>query len=252
MPDDPAALEKSLRNVKILYNTYWIRFPRGGLTYDTAIRNTRTLIEAAKRAGVQKIVHVSITNPSAESPLPYFRRKAAVEKLITDSKLSYAIVRPAVIFGPEDILINNIAWMLRKFPVFGVIGAGDYKIRPIYVEDLAALIVDAAQKRENILIDAVGPETFTFNEMVRLIAGKIDARARIIHMPACAGYLSAKLIGLTVGDVVLTKDEIRGLLDNLLVTTGPATGQMPLSEYLEQNRGRVGVRYASELKRHYR
>lgn len=249
---NPLALEENLRGVNVLYNTYWIRFPRGEITYDLATKNTKRLVDAAVRAGVLRIVHISITNPSPGSPLPYFRGKALVEKSIKDSGLSYAIVRPAVIFGPEDILINNIAWMLRKFPAFGIIGSGEYRIRPIFVEDLAKLTIDAAHDERNTVIDAVGPETFTFNELTKLIAEKIGARPRIIHMPACAGYLCTRLIGLAVGDLVLTKDEIRGLTDNLLVTERPATGHTRLSDYLERNRHTIGTRYASELKRHYR
>ena len=249
--DDPIRLKEILKGATTFYNTYWVRFPRGETTYEKAVENTRVLIGAAKEAGVRRFVHISITNASQDSALPYFKGKGKLEEALIESGLSYAIIRPAVIFGKEDILINNIAWILRRFPVFAVMGSGAYRLRPIFVEDMARIAVDAGQKNENVIIDAVGPETFTFDELVRLIARKTGSRSGVIHVPPAMGYLLSKMIGLLVGDVVLTWDEVRGLTAGLLDTDGPPTGETRLSEWLEQNAQSVGKRYASELKRHY-
>jgi uncharacterized protein YbjT (DUF2867 family) len=250
--DDPSALTDSLRGASTLYNTYWVRFPRGQVTFDNAVQNTRALIRAAAEAGVRRIVHVSITNASEDSPLPYFRGKGLLEGAVVQSGLSYAIVRPTVIFGAEDILINNIAWFLRRFPVFAVLGSGDYRVQPVFVEDMAELAVGAAQQDENMVLDAVGPETYTFDELVRLIAGKIGGRARIVHLSPKLALALSRLIGYVVNDVVLTGDEVEGLMAGLLVSDGPPTGRTRLSDWLAENAGSVGARYASELKRHYR
>jgi NADH dehydrogenase len=250
--DHPSQLVESLRGAATLYNTYWVRFSRGHVTFEKAIENTRALIRAAEEAGVRRIVHVSITNASEESPLPYFRGKGLLEKAIIHSRLSYAIIRPTVIFGPEDILINNIAWLLRRFPLFAVFGSGDYRLQPVFVEDVAEMAVSAAHQEENIIIDAVGPEIYTFDELVRLIADKIQSRARIIHLSPGAAFFLSRLIGYMVNDVVLTRDEVKGLMSNLLVSQSPPTGQTRLSEWLSHNAHRVGLRYASELRRHYR
>ncbi|MDI6630951.1 MAG: NAD-dependent epimerase/dehydratase family protein [Bacillota bacterium] len=250
--DRPEELVKSLRGATTLYNTYWIRFPRGRLTYEKAVANTKTLIAAAREAGVRRFVHVSIVNAAPESPLPYFRGKGILEQELISSGLSYAIIRPTVIFGPEDILINNIAWLLRRFSVFAVPGDGRYRLQPVFVEDVAALAVDAGQREENVVIDAVGPEVFTFDELVKLIAEKIGSKARIVHAPPSLAYLFSKLIGYLVRDVVITRDEIKGLMMGLLVSGGPATGRVRLSDWLAENAGRVGAGYASELGRHYR
>ena len=177
------SLVENLRGADTLYNTYWIRFARGTVTHDVAVQNSRTLISAAVEAGVRRIVHISITNASEDSPLSYFRGKALVEKAIHESELSYAILRPTVLFSPEDVLINNIAWFLRRFPVFPIAGSGGYPIQPVFVDDLAQLAVDAGSGSENVVLDAVGPETFTFDEMVRLIARRVGTRARLIHVP---------------------------------------------------------------------
>jgi uncharacterized protein YbjT (DUF2867 family) len=248
---DPDKLAESLRGASALINTYWVRFPHGVSTFESAVQNTRTLIDAAKRAGIQRIVHVSIANPSLDSPLAYYKGKAELEEAVNGSGLSYTILRPTVIFGAEDILINNIAWFVRHFPVFGVPGDGRYGIRPIYVEDMAGLLADAVEAQTNAIIDAVGPETFTFEELVRLIAKEMGTSVRLVHLPAAAAYVSTRLIGLFMRDVILTWEEYEGLMANLLVTEGQPTGKTRLTDWLKANRDRVGKHYASELARHY-
>ena len=249
--DDPDRLSQALRGASTLINTYWVRFARGESTFETAVQNTRTLIAVARDAGVKRIVHVSIANPSVQSPLGYYKGKAQLEQAVIDSGLSYAILRPTVIFGVEDILINNIAWFLRRFPVFGIPGDGRYAIRPIYVEDMARLLADAVDQSGNTVLDAVGPETFAFEELVRLIAGKVGRPVRLLHMPTPLAYVSTLVTGWFVGDVVLTWEEYKGLMGNLLAPQGPPTGQTRLSEWLSENHERVGRRYASEVARHY-
>jgi NADH dehydrogenase len=249
--DRPEELRKSLHGTSTVINTYWVRFPRGEATFETAVRNTRTLIAAAKGAGVERFVHVSIANPSAESPLGYYRGKAELEQAVIDSGLSYTIVRPTVIFGDEDILINNIAWFVRRFPLFGIPGDGRYRIRPIYVEDIARLMADAVDAPGNTVIDAVGPETYTFEELLRLIVRSIGRSVRFVHVPASFAYLSTLVAGWFLGDVVLTWEEYRGLMGNLLAPEGPASGSTRLSEWLAAHKELVGMRYASEVARHY-
>jgi len=250
--DNPAALVESLRGAATLYNTYWIRFARGAMTFDQAVANTRILIDAAVKAGVQRFVHISITNPSEGSPLPYFRGKAVIERYIKESGLSYAILRPAVLFGKEGILINNIAWMLRRMPVFGIPGDGNYRLQPVFISDLAALAVALGEKRESTLIDAVGPEAFTLNELVQLIRANVGSRTRIIHLPPSLALIVTGLLGKLMGDVILTREEIVGLMDNLLVSHNPPTCKTLLSKWLKDNAAEVGKNYLSEVKRHYR
>jgi NADH dehydrogenase len=250
--DDPAELTTSLRGATTLYNTYWVRFSHGRVTFDQAVENTKALIKAAGEAGVRRIVHLSITNASEDSPLPYFRGKGLLENAVIHSGLSFAIIRPTVIFGAEDILINNIAWLLRRFPVFAVPGSGDYRVQPVFVEDVAEIAVNAAHRNEDAIVDAVGPDTYTFDELVRLIADKIRSKARIVHLsPALALFLS-RMAGYLVKDVMLTRDEVEGLMANLLVSDGPPAGQTRLGDWLDENADSVGAKYASELRRHYR
>ncbi len=242
-------LVKSLSGGSVLYNTYWIRFNHRKFKQADAIRNTMLLFDAAKEAGIHRVVHVSITNPSLDSPLEYFRGKAQLEQTLVDSGISYAILRPTVLFGKEDILINNIAWMLRKFPVFGVFGRGDYKLQPIHVDDLAKLAVEQGKLTENKIIDAIGPETFTYRDLVRAIGQSIEKPRPMISIPPLAGYLSGWIIGKIVGDVIVTRPEIAGLMSNLLFTNSPPAGKIKLTKWLKQNNKALGFIYANELKR---
>ena len=203
--DDPQQLARSLEEARVLYNTYWVRFNYGDFSFARAVENTQALFAAARRAGVSRVVHVSITNPSEESPLEYFRGKAVLERALRETGLSYAILRPAVLFGGEDILINNIAWVLRHLPVFGVFGSGDYRLQPIHVHDFADLAVAQGAERVDQTIDAIGPETFTYRELVSELARILGVRRPIISVPPPLGYAGGWLLGKCMGDVVITR-----------------------------------------------
>ncbi len=249
--NDERGLVNSLRGVDTFYNTYWIRFDKGSNTQPAAVENTRKLVKAATEAGVQRIVHISITNPSADSPLPYFWGKAANEKAVMESGMSYAILRPTVLFGAEDILINNIAWLLRRFPFFAQPGDGSYRLQPVFVDDLAALAVEAGYASENIVWDAVGPDIFTFREMVELIGKTIGHPRSLVSLHPKMALAAAQFISLFVGDVVLTPEEVDGLMANLLVSKEPPRCQTSLRDWLAANKETVGMKYASELARHF-
>lgn len=250
--ENPAALVRSLEGTETLYNTYWVRFPRGGDSFEKAIRNTRTLIRAAEEAGVRRFVHISVTNPSEDSPLPYYREKALLERAIAESKVSYAIVRPTVIFGVEDILINNMAWLIRHWSVFAVPGSGEYRLQPVFAEDVAEIATAAARREGRMVLDAAGSDTYTFNELVELIARALGRRVRLLHMSPSAVLFLLRPMGLAVRDVILTREEIAGLMANLLISQEPARGRVRIADWLKENAARMGTSYASELDRHFR
>ena len=247
--DNPGKLSESLEGVSVLYNTYWVRFNHAHFTHSEAVRNTRILFEAAKAAGVVRVVHVSVTNPSITSTLEYFRGKAELEAALRASGLSYAILRPTVLFGKEDILINNIAWVLRRFPVFGLFGDGAYRLQPIYVDDLARLAVEQGTLTGSVVIDAIGPETFTYRQLVETIARIIAKRRPIVSIPPALGYFFGKVIGKTVGDVIVTREEIEGLMQGLLYADSPPAGKTRLTEWATEHKTTLGTQYASELAR---
>jgi len=247
--EEPEKLAQSLADVEVLYNTYWVRFNHQRFSHAQAVQNTLVLFAAAKRAGVRRIVHVSITNPDAQSPLEYFAGKARLEHALQQSGLAHSILRPTVLFGREDILINNIAWALRRFPVFAVFGDGKYRLQPICVEDLAALAVAEGRQTANNVINAIGPETFTYKELVDAVGTAIGRRRKMMHVSPALGYAASSVIGWFMGDIFITREEIKGLMDGLLYVNAPPAGHTRLTEWMRANQESLGQDYASELAR---
>ena len=253
--DKPEALQRSLEGTDTLFNTYWIRVDHAGRTHDQCVEQTKVMFQAARNAGVRRIVHISITNPDPESDLPYFRGKGQVEDALRAlDGVSHAILRPTVLYSTEDVLLNNIAWTLRKFPVMLLPGWGNYAIQPVFVEDLAQLAVEVSNKDENIEADAAGPEIYSYRIMLRTIRGKTGSRCLLLPAPRWLTHAVGKMLGMALGDIVLTKDEIKGLSRSLLVSRSKTLSPCPtrLSEWLDQHAHNLGREYASEIARHYR
>ena len=250
---EEASMTKSLQGADVLVNTYWVRFDKGENTQPRAVENTRKLVNAAKAAGVKRIVHISIANPSADSRLPYYWGKAANEKAVIDTGLPYAIIRPTVLVGGgEDILINNIAFLLRRLPVMLIPGDGSYGIQPVHVEDVADLAVEGVYSKDSYITDAVGPESYTFKELVKLVGETIGAKRLVVSAPPRLALLASQFLSLFLNDVLLTPEEVDGLMGNLLVSHEPARGKIKFSEWLEGNKNALGKKYASEIAKHYR
>jgi NADH dehydrogenase len=247
--DQPDKLAESLNGVDTFINTYWVRFDHRLFTHEQAVSNTKILFNAAKQAGVRRIVHVSITNPDIKSDLPYFRGKAELEHALMELGLSCCILRPTVLFGKEDVLINNIAWALRHLPVFGVFGTGDYKLQPIYVDDLACAAVEKASGTAEEVINAIGPETFTYREMVAMIGQIIGCKRPIMSVPPGLGYWACRVVGGVVGDVVITREEIHGLMEGRLCVDTPPLGKTKLTDWVREHRESLGRHYTSEMAR---
>ena len=248
---NPPALVRDLEGVTTLYNTYWVRFAHGPTSHEQAVANSRTLFDAAREAGVQRIVHVSITNPALESPYPYFRGKALVERALAETGLPSTILRPAILFGNDGVLVNNIAWLLRRLPIFAIGGRGEYRIRPIHVDDLADLCMEAATRSDSRVIDAVGPDRPTFNELVHAIRTAIGSRTPVVHVPGSLLPPISMVLNRALHDVLLTRDEYRAMAGGLADTDGPATAPTAITEWLTANAATLGATYANELQRHF-
>ena len=249
--DDHMGLVSSLEGATTLYNTYWVRFAHGRIDHDLAVANSRALFQAAKQAGVQRIVHVSILHPSASSPWPYFRGKAMVERELAETEIPYAILRPAILFGGDGVLINNIAWLLRHLPVFGVGGKGDYRIRAMHIDDLAQLALAKGVERDNSVVDAVGPERPTFLELVTTIRSAVGSHSPILRVPGFAIPALSRALGLILHDVLLTKEEYQTMHDGMADSDQPSTGSTLLSEWIQEHSDSLGRTYANELQRHF-
>jgi NADH dehydrogenase len=229
-----------------------VRFAHGSVDHPVAVARSRVLFQAAAEAGVRRIVHVSITNPSADSPYPYFRGKAAVEQALGDLGVSHTVLRPAVLFGGSGVLINNIAWLLRHLPVFGVGGTGEYRLRPIHIDDLARLAVRAGRSEATEVIDAVGPERPTFLALVQTIRAAVGSRSPVVRVPGVLIPAAGRLLGLALRDTLLTAEEYQAMADGLADTDGPATGETALSQWIADHEDTLGRVYANELTRHFR
>ena len=250
--DDTARLVDALHGVDTLYNTHWIRFARGNVSFDLAIQRTLRLLDSARRAGVRRVVHVSVVNASETAPTAYFRAKSRLETEVRASGLSYAIVRPTLTFGSRDILVNNLCWVLRRFPVFVMPGDGRYRLQPVHVDDVARIAVEAGQASADLVTDAAGPDILTFNQFVRLLADTVRSRARLMHAPSTLSLAGSRVLGLLVRDVMLTRDEVTELTASLLVSDEPPKGTIQLSAWARAHADELGRTYHSELDRHYR
>lgn len=250
--DRPDLLRESLKGADTLYNTYWVRFNHGSSTFAQAVKNTEVLFQCAVEAGIRKIVQISVTNASCDSPLPYYRGKALQEEALESCGVRYAIVRPTLVFGKEDILVNNIAWLIRNSPVFPIFGDGQYRVQPVYVDDLAAIAIEEARQTGKNTIDAIGPEDFSFEAFVRLIAKTISRNVVFVRTPPGLGVTLGKVISLALQDVLLTKTELDGLMTNMLTSDQEPTGKTRFTDWLEENKHSVGRVYSSELARHFR
>jgi uncharacterized protein YbjT (DUF2867 family) len=249
---DRDALVESMRGADVLYNTYWVRFRHGRARFGEAVANTRVLMGAARDAGVRRVVHISVSNPSEDSPLDYYAGKARAERAVRESGVSWAIVRPTLIFGQGDILINNIAWMLRRFPIFGIPGRGDYRLQPVAGEDVAEIATWAAEQVDNLTVDAAGPDIIYYSEMVESIAIAVRRHPRFIYMSPRNAMRAVRLLGRMLNDIVLNEPELEGLMAELLVSSERPRGTRRLDNWLLTHADSIGQTYASELARHWR
>ena len=249
---DRDALVASLRGADVLYNTYWVRFRHKDSNFGTAIANTRVLLGAAAEAGVRRVVHISVSNPSEDSNLEYYAGKARTEQLVRESRLQWAIVRPTLIFGPGDILLNNIAWLLRRVPFFIIPGLGDYRLQPVAGEDVAEIATWAAAQVDNLTVDAAGPDTLTYTELVEAIAIAVGRRPRFVYASPRTAIRAAGLLGRLVNDKLLNEQELEGLMQGLLVSHERPRGTRQLDNWLLTSADSLGRHYASELGRHWR
>jgi uncharacterized protein YbjT (DUF2867 family) len=250
--DDAAELTRNLQGAHTLYNTYWVRFAHGRVDHDTAVANSRALFHAAAAAGVRRIVHVSITHPSPDSPYPYFRGKAQVEQTLAETGVSHAIVRPAILFGGDGVLINNIAWLLRHLPVFAVGGDGGYRIRGIHVDDLARLCAGLGTGADDVVVDAVGPESLTFRELVDSVRSAVGSHALVVPVPGPLLVAASRALSFVLRDTLLTSEEYHAMAEGLADSDAPATGQIRLTDWITEHADDLGRRYANELDRHFR
>jgi uncharacterized protein YbjT (DUF2867 family) len=204
-------------------------------------------------------VYVSILHADPASPYPYFAGKGQLERHLAALGVPHAIARPAILFGDSpgrgteaSVLLNNIAWLLRRLPAFAVADGGRYRVRPVHVDDLARLCVELAGQDGDVTVDAVGPESLPFRQLVGLIRSATGSRSLLVPVPGWALPPLSAVLGAVLRDVLLTAEEYYAMRDGLADSAGPATGQESLSGWIAAHGPELGRRYANELDRHYR
>jgi len=249
--DDSEGLVRSLSNADVLYNTYWVRYKKRSEGYDHSIatRNSMKLFEAAQKAGVKKVVHFSVSKPHDAPNWPYFIGKAETETCLIQSGLNYTILRPTLFFGGNrNVLVNNIAWLLRSFPIFGIFGDGTYPVQPVHIEDVAKIAIEYGQEDSNKIVDVAGPEIYTYKEFVLAIKQALGITRMIVQIPPRFGWLVGKIFGAILRDDVITMAEINGLMRGLMSSDGVPNGQTRFSDWVVENRDTLGLRYQNDLK----
>ena len=248
---DPARLVAALAGTDVLINTYWLRFPRGDRTFERAIVETGVLLRAAREAGVRRVVHISVVGADPGAPTPYVRAKAVNEAAVRSAGIEWAIVRPTLTFGPSDVLVNNMAWALRRLPVYGIPGLGRYPIQPVHVDDVARICIELADGPSEVVTDAAGPDTLEYRDMVAAVRSAVGSRSLVVPMPAAAVLAAGRVLGRIVGDVVLTQDEVRELTTGFLRSLEPPRGRIRFGEWVAANGETLGRRWSSEVARNF-
>lgn len=247
---DAAEVSRELEGAVGFINTFWIRLPYGKQTFETAVADSCRLVEAARAEGV-RFVHVSVSNASAGKNLGYYRGKAQVEEAVRRDLENYAIVRPTLVVGPGDVLTNNIAWFLRRFPVFPLPDGGRARLQPVTLADTARIIVDALEAGDPVEVDAAGPETLTFAEYLRALRDACGVRRAFVSVPNSVALGALGLVEPFLRDIVLTREELLGLEQELLTSSAPPLGTESVRQWLEQHGTELGRRYVNDIERHF-
>ena len=253
--DDSRRMAPAFDGVDTFVNSYYVRFNYGGLTFENAVERSRALIAQAKSAGVRRIVHVSVSNASEASDLPYYSNKGRIERIVAESGVDYTILRPALVVGAGDILVNNIAYFLRRVPLFTIFGDGSYRAQPMTVDAFAEIAVEAVDGgHRNMTLAVAGPSDWRFVDMVRAIRRAVRSRALIVPAPAWVALGGLAVAGALLRDVVLTSDEVKGLTREYLYAESPLRRGADFAEWLARPEvsSMLGRRYESELARHFR
>jgi NADH dehydrogenase len=149
-------------------------------------------------------------------------------------------------------LVNNLAWLLRHLPVFAVGGRGAYRVRGIHVEDLARLCVELGARNDTVVVDAVGPQSVTFKQLVDAVRAAVGSHAVVLPVPGPLLTALSNALNLLLRDTLLTHDEYQALAHGLADSDGPATGTIVLTDWIAEQGPTLGRRYANDLERHFR
>jgi NADH dehydrogenase len=223
----PASVEAAMRGSSVAINLVGILAEGGAQTFDAVqARGAETVAKAAQAAG-SRMVHVSAIGANEESPSRYARAKAAGEQAVLSAVPSATIMRPSVVFGPEDQFTNRFAALAQMSPMLPLIGGGKTRMQPVYVGDVATAVADAVdgKAKAGATYELGGPEVLTMREIMEIIM-KITGRDRaLVSLPFGLAKLQALFLQFAPGPLKLTPDQVALLRsDNVVSDAAKAAG----------------------------
>jgi NADH dehydrogenase len=226
----PASVEAAMRGASVVVNLVGILAESGAQTFD-AVQNegAKTVAEAASRIGA-RVVHISAIGADANSTSRYARAKAAGEHAVLAASPSATIMRPSVVFGPEDQFTNRFAALARISPALPLIGGGVTRLQPVYVGDVATAIADAVdgRTRQGATYELGGPEVMTLREIIELILQTVERERILVPLPFALAHLKAMFLQFAPGDLKLTPDQVELLRADNVVSDAAKTAGLTL------------------------
>ena len=223
----PASVEAAMRDADVAINLVGILAPSGAQTFDAVqAEGAGTVAKAAAAVGA-RMIHISAIGADANSPSRYARSKAAGEQAVMAAVPSATIMRPSVVFGPEDEFTNRFAALARMSPALPLIGGGATKLQPVYVGDVATAIADAVdgKAKTGATYELGGPEVLSMREIMEAILEITDRDRMLVSLPFGLAKLQALFLQFAPGALKLTPDQVELLRsDNVVSEAAKAAG----------------------------
>jgi uncharacterized protein YbjT (DUF2867 family) len=223
--DNETVLPALLAGSGALINCVGILRERGSQTFERVHHTGPALVaRIARDAGVERFVHLSAIGADPRSTSAYARTKAAGEQAVRDAFPTATILRPSVVFGPEDQFFNRFAAMATISPVLPLIGGGETRFQPVYVGDVADAVLKCLDDPASAgrTYELGGPKIYTFREILELLLGEIRRKRRFINIPFGPAQLQAKLMAI-LPNPPLTPDQVELLKRDTTVSPGALT-----------------------------
>jgi NADH dehydrogenase len=225
----PASIEAAVAGAEVVVNTVGIAMPSGRQTFEAVhVAGAAAVARAAKAAGARAFVHVSAIGADPRSPARYARSKAAGEAAVLAEFPEAVILRPSIVFGPEDQFFNRFAAMARMLPLLPLIGGGRTRFQPVFVGDLAAAIAAAeGRARPGTIYEIGGPEIATFRQLLDRVQEWSERPRRYLPIPFWLARLQGLVFGLLPASLrSITLDQVRMLeSDNVVSEAAEAEGR---------------------------
>jgi uncharacterized protein YbjT (DUF2867 family) len=226
----PASVAAAMRDSHVAINLVGILAEGGAQTFDAVQgKGAETVAQAASAVGA-RMVHVSAIGADANSPSSYARAKAAGEAAVMAAIPAATILRPSVVFGPEDQFTNRFAALARISPALPLIGGGLTQMQPVYVGDVATAVADAVdgKTKAGVTYELGGPEVLTMREIMQIILDTTDRNRMLVSLPFGMARLQSRFLQFAPGAMKLTPDQVTLLQSDNVVSDAAKTAGLTL------------------------